>query len=291
VDRLLTTKELADLLRINEKKVYQLVREAGIPHVRIAGKWLFPRDHLLRWIDERVEREKDVFIVGSDDILLGRLLASYSQGNFPQSLGFYSAVGSLKGLDALSRRKAHACCVHLLDVESGEYNLPFIKRYASGHEWVVVNLWYRRQGLIVRRGNPLGIKGMGDIARKGARFINRNEGSGTRVLIEYLLREEGVEAQEIKGFGSEVSTHMEVALKVLLGEADVGMGIEYVTHLLPLDFVPLREERFDLVVPKELWHTKAIGNFLSLVTPLKIKELFPRLPGYSFRETGKVILE
>jgi len=291
VDKLLTTKELADLLRINEKKVYQLVREAGIPHVRIAGKWLFPRDHVLRWIDEGVEREKDVFIVGSDDILLGRLLASYSRGNFPQSLGFYSAVGSLKGLDALARRKAHACCVHLLDVESGEYNLPFIKRYASEHEWVVVNLWHRRQGLIVRRGNPLGIKGMGDVVRKGARFINRNEGSGTRVLIEHLLRKEGLEAEEVRGFGREVDTHMEVALRVFLGEADLGVGIEYVTHILPLDFIPLKEERFDLVIPKELWHTKAIKAFLSFINPLKIKELFPHLPGYSFRETGRVILE
>ncbi len=291
MDRLLTTKELADLLRVNEKKVYQLVREAGIPHVRIAGKWLFPRDHVLRWIDEGVEREKDVFIVGSDDILLGRLLAFYSRGNFPQSLGFYSAVGSLKGLDALARRKAHACCVHLLDVESGEYNLPFIKRYASEHEWVVVNLWHRRQGLIVRRGNPLGIKGMGDVVRKGARFINRNEGSGTRVLIEHLLREEGLEAEEVRGFGREVDTHMEVALRVFLGEADVGVGIEYVIHILPLDFIPLKEERFDLVIPKELWHTKAIKAFLSFINPLKIKELFPHLPGYSFRETGRVILE
>ena len=291
MDKLLTTKELADLLRINEKKVYQLVREAGIPHVRIAGKWLFPRDHVLRWIDEGVEREKDVFIVGSDDILLGRLLASYSRGNFPQSLGFYSAVGSLKGLDALARRKAHACCVHLLDVESGEYNLPFIKRYASEHEWVVVNLWHRRQGLIVRRGNPLGIKGMGDVVRKGARFINRNEGSGTRVLIEHLLRKEGLEAEEVRGFGREVDTHMEVALRVFLGEADLGVGIEYVTHILPLDFIPLKEERFDLVIPKELWHTKAIKAFLSFINPLKIKELFPHLPGYSFRETGRVILE
>jgi putative molybdopterin biosynthesis protein len=291
VEELLTTKELADFLRLNEKKVYQLIKEGGIPHVRIAGKWLFPKEHIMRWIDERVQREKDILMVGSDDILLARLLALYSREQFPGSLTFYSPVGSLKGIQALSQKKGQACCTHLLDIETGVYNLPFLSRHLAPQKYVVVNLCYRNQGFIVKEGNPLGIKGLGDVVKKGVRFINRNEGSGTRVLFEYLLREKGLEGKEIVGFTDEVDTHLEVALKVLFGEADVGVGIEYVTHLLPLAFIPLREERFDLVIPRELWPTQLIKGFLSYADPLPIQRIAHTLPGYNLRDTGKIIFE
>jgi putative molybdopterin biosynthesis protein len=290
MQELLTTKELADLLRLNEKKIYHLVREGAVPHVRIAGKWLFPKEHILRWIDESVERERDLLIVGSDDMLLTRLLISYSRQKFPD-LTFYSPVGSLRGIQALSQRKGQACCVHLLDLETGEYNLPFLKRQLSPQQYVVVNLWYRRQGLIVKKGNPLGIKGIEDIGRTGARFINRNEGSGTRILADHLIQEKGLNLKEIVGFGEEADSHLEVALKVFFGEADAGMGIEYVTHLLPLDFTPLQEERFDLVVPRELWPTKLIRRFIAYIDPVEICRLFRALPGYDLRDTGKIIFE
>ncbi|OGP54935.1 MAG: hypothetical protein A2Y65_02635 [Deltaproteobacteria bacterium RBG_13_52_11] len=291
MEELLTTKELADFLRLNEKKVYQLIRGGGIPHVRIAGKWLFPKEHVMRWIDERVQRERNILIVGSDDILLARLLALYSREQFPQSLAFYSSVGSMRGIEALAHKKGQVCCVHLLDVETGEYNLPFLNRHLAPQKYVVVNLCYRRQGLILHKGNPLGIKDLEDVVKKGVRFINRNEGSGTRVLLEYLLGKKGLAEKEIVGFANEVDTHVEVALKVLFGEADVGLGIEYVAHLFPLDFIPLQEERFDLVVPKELWPTQLMKGFLSYVDPLPIQRLIHTLPGYNLKDTGKVIFE
>jgi putative molybdopterin biosynthesis protein len=123
------------------------------------------------------------------------------------------------------------------------------------------------------------------------RFINRNEGSGTRVLLEYLLGEKGLADKEIVGFANEVDTHLEVALKVLFGEADAGLGIEYVAHLLPLDFIPLREERFDLVLPKELWPTQVMKRFLSYVNPASLHRLMPIFPGYNLQDTGKIIFE
>jgi putative molybdopterin biosynthesis protein len=288
---LLTTKELADLLRLNEKKVYQLVREGGVPHVRIAGKWLFPKNHVMRWIDERVQREKDLLIVGSDDILLARLLSFYSQENFPESQAFYSSVGSLKGIHALEKKKGQACCAHLLDMETGEYNLPILEKILSPQKYVVINLWNRRQGLIVRKGNPLGIKGLEGVIEKKAKFVNRNEGSGTRVLLEYLLRERGLDQRKIANYSDEVDTHLEVALKVFFNEADVGLGIEYVTHPLNLDFVPLKEEKFDLVVPKELWLTSVMKGFVSYIDSTKIHRLSRNLPGYDLKDTGKVVFE
>jgi putative molybdopterin biosynthesis protein len=291
MEDMLTTKELAELLRLNEKKVYQLIKEGGIPHVRISGKWLFPKGHVMRWIDERVQRERDIYMVGSDDILLARLLALYSREQFPQSLTFYSSVGSMRGIEALAHKKGHACCVHLLDLETGEYNLPYLNRHLPSQSYTVVNLCYRRQGLLVQKDNPLGIKGVEDLVGKGLRFINRNEGSGTRLLLQYLLREKGLAEKEIIGFADAVDTHLEVALKVLFNEADAGLGIEYVAHLLPLDFIPLREERFDLVIPKELWPTQIMQGFLAYVDPAVIQRLARTLPGYSLKDTGKVIFE
>jgi putative molybdopterin biosynthesis protein len=259
--------------------------------VRIAGKWLFPKEHIMRWIDERVQRERDIYMVGSDDILLARLLALYSRERFPQSLTFYSSVGSMRGIQALAHKKGHACCVHLLDVETGEYNLPFLNRHLASQKYTVVNLCYRRQGLLVQKDNPLGIKGLEDLVKKGLRFINRNEGSGTRLLLQYLLNEKGLAGKEMVGFDDAVDTHLEVALKVLLAEADAGLGIEYVAHLLPLDFIPLQEERFDLVIPKELWPTQIMQGFLSYVDPAVIQRIARTLPGYNLKDTGKVIFE
>ncbi|MBN1931132.1 MAG: helix-turn-helix domain-containing protein, partial [Desulfobacterales bacterium] len=143
---LLTTRELADFLRLNEKKVYQLIREGTIPHVKIAGKWLFPRRHVERWIDENVQREKNIQIVGSDDILLAQLLSLYSLEKYPESLAFYSSVGSLQGIKALSRKRGQACCTHMLDAETGKYNLPILDRILSPQPYIVVNLWHRNQG-------------------------------------------------------------------------------------------------------------------------------------------------
>ncbi len=290
MEKLLTTRELAQLLRLNEKKVYQLVREGSIPHVRITGKWLFPKWHVLRWIEEKVQREEDILIAGSDDILFGRLLTAYSQERFPRSLVFYSPVGSVKGIQCLSQHKAQACCIHLLDVETGAYNLPFLRRHLA-EEYVVVNLWYREQGLIVKKGNPLGIRGLEDVANSKARFVNRNRGSGTRILVEHLLTQLGVHETDVVGFADEVDTHLEVGLRIFFGEADVGLGIAYVCHLLSLDFIPLKEERFDLVIPKGLWPTQLMRQFVDSINPDTIRRLSRALPGYGLQDTGKVLFE
>ncbi len=288
---MLTTKELADLLRLNEKKIYQLVKEGGLPHVNIAGKWLFPEWHIRRWIDENVQRGKDILIMGSDDILLARFLSFYNKEKIPETLTFYSSLGSQGGIHALAKKKGQACCTHLLDMETGEYNLPVLSRILAPQRYVVVNLWHRQQGLIVKKGNPLGIKGLKDVIEKKARFVNRNEGSGTRMLLEYLLRENGRDREEITYFANEVNTHLEVAFKVFFDEVDVGLGIEYVAHLFSLDFVPLKEERFDLVVPRELWSTKVIQGLIAYIDPVQISRLSRTLPGYNLKDTGKIIFE
>lgn len=289
MNEILTTRELSELLRLNEKKVYELVRDGTIPRVRIAGKWLFPKNHVMRWIDENVQREKDIMIVGSDDILLTRLLSLYSRKNTPESVAYYAPVGSAEGIRALARGKGHICCTHILDLETGEYNLPFLRRTLTNQKYIVVNLWRRRQGLIVKKGNPLGIKGVGSLVEKNARFVNRNEGAGTCLLFNYLLYECGVDQHTGPRVVQTVDTHLEVALKVFFDEADAGLGIEYVASLIGLDFIPLKDERFDLVVPKELWNTSVIKRFMGYVDPAFIRGISRNLSGYDLTDAGTVI--
>ena len=144
---------------------------------------------------------------------------------------------------------------------------------------------------MVKKGNPLGIKGLEDVVKKQARWINRNTGSGTRLLLEYLLRQAGFQETEVVGFTDEVDTHLEVAFRVFFGEADVGLGIGFVAHLMSLDFIPLKEERFDLVIPRELWPTRGIKEFVACVDPVEIYRLTQSLPGYDLRDTGQVLFE
>lgn len=286
MEELLTTKEVAKLLRINEKKVYELIRKEGIPSVRVSGKWLFPKRELMGWLKERLELGRDLLLVGSDDPLIMRFLGEYARKTDFQSVVFYSAIGSEAGLRCLKEGKADGCCCHMLDVESGEYNVPFLKRNFPEGSVVAIVLWYRRQGLILKKGNPLGIKSLEDLTAKEVRFVNRKPGSGTRLLVDWVLKQEGVKPEEVKGYHEEVSSHLEVALRVFLGEADAGIGIEYVAHLFNLDFLPLREERFDLVLSQNVWGTRKAKDFLDFILESQ-KTLL--LPGYSFRDLGKVI--
>ncbi len=288
-DALLTTKEVSKYLKINEKKVYQLIKEGKIPCTRIAGKWLFPKKSIERWIRESVEGEKDIFIAGSDDLILKQLVSKYIEKSFPQSLAYYADVGSLKGILALSYGKTFIAAIHLLDAETGEYNLPYLSKYLQNEEYTVINLSYRNQGLIVNKGNPLGIKGIRDVVEKKARFVNRNPGSGTRVLFDYYLNKLNIDPEEIIGYKNEVNKHLDVGLKILHGEADAGLGIESVSSILHLDFIPITQERFDLAISKQHLYTKPMRDFLSLIDPVFIHTLFKKPAGYDLRDTGKII--
>ena len=170
-----------------------------------------------------------------------------------------SNVGSLGGLLALRRGEAHAAGVHLLDEATGEYNLPYVRRYVKGRDVVVVNLAKRIQGLIVPAGNPKGVGRLEDLAGGDVRFINRQRGSGTRMLLDYMLGRLGIEAGAVSGYDREEYTHLAVAAAVAGGRADVGLGILSAARALAVDFVPLLEEQYDLVIPGPVLRVGAYG--------------------------------
>ncbi len=289
VKELLSTKEIAAYLKINEKKVYQLIQEGGIPCTRAVGKWLFPLEQINRWLEEQTELAKSILMAGSDDPLLGHLMEEFNQLHFPKQMIFHAAVGSQRGLQALAEGKAQVAGIHLFHPPTGQYNLPYVEKHLAERKFIIINLAYRRQGLLVQAGNPRNIKNLGDLSRDNLKFINRNPGSGTRYLLDYLLEKEKLTPDEINGYKVERITHLETGLAILQGNADAGMGIEYVAHQLNLGFVPLIEERFDLVTLKESFSAPPLSNFFAFLEPERLTLKTSTFKGYDFRGCGTIL--
>ena len=298
---MLTTKEVAEYLSINEKQVYRLIKEKKIPATRITGKWLFPKNVIDEWVmasaresvnisTQRSAPESQVVIAGSNDLAL-ELLAKNTAVQHPRYTISISNVGSLAGLIALQKGNCHIAASHLLDLETGEYNSSFIKKHFSNLKIVLLNLAHREQGLIVKKGNPLGIKTLTHLANKALTFVNRQEGSGTRVLLDYRLKELEIDPAEIPGYTKIALTHMDVALEVFSGSADVGIGILAAARMLDLDFIPLATERFDLVIPTENYATGAVKALREVLGSEEFKSHIGKMGGYETRDTGKIVYE
>ncbi|ADG81625.1 molybdopterin biosynthesis protein [Thermincola potens] len=236
------------------------------------------------------EIRNTVVAVGSHDISLD-ILGNLLKERFPRLSLSSAHVGSLGGLMAIKRGECHIAGMHMLDEQTGEYNLPYIERLLKNQQVTVINLMYRQQGFIVARGNPKQIKGIEDLVRNDVRFINRQRGAGTRILLDYYLKQKGIDPELIAGYDREEYTHMAVAVAVASGTVDTGLGILAAAHALDLDFVPLTEERYDLVIPAEFWHTDLINALMEIIRSDKFKVRVAGLGGYDMRDTGKVLMQ
>ncbi len=233
------------------------------------------------------EIENTVVIIGSHDVTLD-LLANQVKKLYPE-LNLSSAhVGSMGGIMALKRGEAHMAGIHLLDPDTGEYNLPYIKRYLPEKQIALINLSYRQQGLMVPKGNPRGIRGIQDLKREDIIFVNRQRGAGTRLLLDLKLKELGIDPAEITGYEREDYTHMAVAAAVAGGTADVGLGILAAANALGLDFIPIAPERYDLAVPKEFFDMESVQKVLEVIRTEEFKKKVTALGGYDTSETGRV---
>ncbi|WP_205664638.1 molybdopterin biosynthesis protein [Ammonifex thiophilus] len=240
---------------------------------------------LLRRLEEI---ENTVVVIGSHDLALD-IIANFLRLLFPRASLSSAHVGSLGGLMALKRGEAHLAGTHLLDEETGEYNVPHIKRYLAGVPVVLVNLAYREQGFIVAPGNPKGIKDFEDLVREDVRLVNRQKGAGTRVLLDYHLRQRGIDPRRIQGYEREEYTHMAVAAAVASGVADVGLGIRAAALALGCDFVPVAEERYDLCFLRPYWEGK-VGEWLRAVLDHpEFRQAVEARGGYDLRDCGRVL--
>ncbi len=242
---------------------------------------------LMRSLEE--VRETTV-IIGSHDIALD-VLANYLRKIHPEASLSSAHVGSLGGLSALKRGEAHCAGTHLLDEETGDYNVSYIKRLLPDRGMVLLNLVYREQGFIVAKGNPKGIAGVKDLVRPDVSYINRQRGAGTRILLDFKLKEAGIDPYSINGYQREEYTHMAVAAAVASGSADAGMGIRAAAKALELDFVSVVEERYDLCIPGEFWESPYVTRLLEVMKLPEFREEVRSLGGYDLRDCGKIMWE
>jgi putative molybdopterin biosynthesis protein len=234
------------------------------------------------------EIERTIFCIGSHDMTLDLLAQFLSE----RGRRLASAnVGSQAGLVALKRDEAHLAGSHLLDPETGEYNLPYLAQYLPGVPVRVVALVGREQGLLVKRGNPKGIKSLETLSRLPVRFMNRQRGAGTRVLLDFHLNKKGISAESIQGYNQEEFTHLGVAAAVASGRADCGLGIAAAARALDLEFVPLFQERYDLIIPKVHAESELLAPLFDVVASAEFREAVGRMPGYDVTVMGKIILE
>ncbi|MEO1166385.1 MAG: molybdopterin biosynthesis protein [Chloroflexota bacterium] len=231
------------------------------------------------------EIQKTVLTMGSHDMMLD-LLAQHLASDFPSSYLTSANVGSMGGLVALKRGETHMAGMHLLDPASGEYNLPYIKKQLKNIPVQVITFAHREQGLIVQKGNPQNITGIDDLRR--VRYVNRQRGAGTRLLIDYELEQRGITIDEVAGYEREEYTHLAVASSVKTDIADCGLGVRSAALALDLDFIPVGWERYDLVIPLAHKDNVSIGNLLATLESDTFKVALDAQAGYRADETGIV---
>lgn len=296
---LLNTREVARFLDVNEKVVYSLISEKGLPATKVTGKWLFPKHLVLQWIEnETLNYPKSprslppyhglLIISGSNDILLEKVVAFYNR-TFQEHMAVFGNVGSEGGLRALAQGRCHIASSHLLQEDEQEYNFEYAFRELKGDLPAVINFCRREQGLVVAGGNPKGISSISDLGQKGVRICNRPRGTGTRLLLDRELQKAGIRGEDIAGYDREFSGHLEAGLEVLTRRADAALGIRAVAALLNLDFIPVRWERYDLLMSRERFFEEGVQLFLGLLHEQPFRDLVHGLDGYDLELCGKVV--
>jgi molybdopterin molybdotransferase/putative molybdopterin biosynthesis protein len=233
--------------------------------------------------------ENTIVCIGSHDNALD-VLGNFLRKKHPELFLSSAHVGSMGGLLALKRGEAHLAGTHLLDEETGEYNVGSVRKLLPDTRIVLVNLVYRTQGFIVPKGNPKGVKGFEDLKREDVVFVNRQAGAGTRLLTDLFLKKLKIDPNSVKGYHHEEFTHMAVAADVLSGAADTGLAVLSAAQALGLDFVPVAQERYDLAIPQAYYETPALQALLGVIREDgEFRDRIVAMGGYDVSEMGKVM--
>lgn len=282
-------RTLAAPLQRGSGVITSLVRADGIVVVPSGSQGIPAGEEVsVRLYRSPSEIERTIFAIGSHDLTLD-VLAQFLSA---RDRRFASAnVGSLGGLVSLRRGEAHLAGSHLLDPESGDYNLKYIRQYLPEVPVQVIALVGRDQGLMMAAGNPKGIRTLQDLVRPGVSFVNRQRGAGTRVLLDFHLYQLGIDAETIRGYSQEEFTHLAVAAAIASGRADCGLGIAAAAQALDLDFVPLFQERYDLVIPQVFADSDLLSPLFDVLDDPDFRQTVAGLPGYDISVMGTVIAD
>ena len=304
----LSTQEVADILHVSKSTIYDLIRRGEIHSYKIGRKVRFTQDdvdaYIARSRHEHSTRpvknidthstlltpekadEPELIISGQDVVL--DILANYLQQYGVNAARTY--LNSFEGLLSLYQDNVQVVACHLFD--GYDYNASFVRSLMPGVPAVLVNISYRTQGFYVPKGNPKGIKGWSDLGREDITVLNRRVGSSARILLDVELKRLGIPASRVKGYDKIMKSHLTMAAAIAAGEADFAIGTERISRQIEnLDFIPLLEERFDLVIKKEMLETKAVQTLLKVLNMPAFREEIARFSGNDYRDMGKIITE
>jgi putative molybdopterin biosynthesis protein len=242
----------------------------------------------VRLLSPEEKLKNTLVVIGSHDPLLDELADRMHLENGDVYMSS-AHVGSMGGIMALRRGEAHAAGCHLLDTATGQYNLSFVKKYFPKGGVKLIRGVGRQQGLMVAKGNPLDIQKFADIAKQGVRYVNRQKGSGTRILTDYLCKQEKVDPAAIYGYDREELTHTSVAAQIVSGSADAGMGIYSAAKLYDLDFIPICIEEYDLLIPDHAWNTPMVQQMIATLKSPEFGEKLLAMGGYTLDNPGEII--
>lgn len=304
----LSTQEVADILHVSKSTVYDLIRRGEIHSYKIGRKVRFTQDDVdayiarsrhehstmpIKKVDTHstlltpdLSAEPDLILAGQDVVL--DILANYLQDAGVNAARTY--LGGFEGILSLYQDKIHVAACHLYDGK--ECNTSFVRSLMPGVPAMLVNVSYRTQGFYVQKGNPKKIEGWSDLGREDITVLNRRPGSSARILMDVHLKKLGIPAASVKGYEKIMKSHLTMAAAIAAGEADLAIGTERVSRQMEnIDFIPLLEERFDLVIKKEMLQTQPIQKLLEVLGSPAFRKEVARFSGNNYRDMGKIITE
>ena len=306
----LSTQEVADMLHVSKSTIYDLIKRGEISSYKVGRKVRFTEDDVKKYISHSRDsqsvmgtsasdvpsfslmggdKKTDGFIICGQDLILD-VLSNYMRLHGVPALRAY--IGSYDSLVSLYRNKVNVASVHLWDSDTDTYNIPYVRRLLPGIPTVIIHLTCRIQGLYVQKDNPKGITTWADFERDDITMINREQGAGSRVLLDENLRLLGIYGSAIRGYETETQSHLAVASAVSSGKADVAVGNEKIARQVDnIEFIPLQKERYDLVIRKEYLHTTEIETLLKIIRSEAFKNEFEHIGGYDTSEMGKIVAE
>jgi putative molybdopterin biosynthesis protein len=309
-EKALSVQDVAEQLNVSKSMIYKLIKKGEINSYTVGRKVRFNDEDVQDYIARskrgqtssggvannpdsfgllKTESKGDGFIICGQDLILD-ILSNYMRLHDIPALRAY--IGSYDSLISLYKNKVDVASVHLWDNDSNSYNIPYVKRLLPGIPSVVVNLTYRMQGLYVAKGNPKGIKNWEDFAREDITMINREHGSGSRVLLDENLKQLGLFGSTIKGYNKESQSHLAVASAVSSGDADVAVGNEKIARQVDnIEFIPMKKERYDLVFKKEDMQKREVQTMLKIIQSIAFQNEFSQIGGYDTSDMGKIITE
>ncbi|QKE73736.1 helix-turn-helix transcriptional regulator [Arthrobacter citreus] len=302
-----TIEEVSQFLKVSKLTIYDLVKKGELPVFRVGRQMRIAGNDLDNYIKNHKTnqpttlsasvfeprrsnpKESNNIVISGQDLVLDILGKHIEKNSTYKSLR--SFTGSLNSLISMYNGECDVVSLHLFDGDTGEYNLPYLKKILVGYPYILINLLSRKAGLYVKKGNPLNITSWSDLSREDVKIINREKGSGARILLDEQLRINDISYKYIKGYEHEENNHLSVASAVATGVGDVGVGIEKAAKMIGIDFIPLITEQYDLVILKNAKNEHLINIVKDILSSHQFQSEVDSIGDYDTTKTGKVLFE